>query len=760
MVKKLFTIFLLGLFCMTATAGERYLVRIGADGKQEAIPLKKGERAQDAISRLENSRTSLLSKSSSPNGLIDSLKHYPGDANSAAVLTTNFGWTHQDVAFVWYVPAAGGKVKELWWLNYSLQGDIKKGTVRAWVVDPKLATRPASVASKHLGYYADPTDGDGLVTPFKPASGNQWFYGNGLADSATWRFDPLGTEVATWLPGGLQVTLDSGKWQGIKLEDWGDSMFVNLGQMFGFTLSNDTKVSDIPGGTGAGARMELLSWANANPAPYHSFKWYETGRASTTDKGWHLRGDYEWGMYTVIEYTTDRAPAISLVGSYNTTLKTTTRPIEVKVTDDNPGGGAFGVASVYMKTKKGSLASYDSALVSGTGSQYIGTAPAAALGDTVYWQFVATDVNGNRTVFGPRSYVVFKKNQANLLVYNNTTFSLGNSGANLIYTSASPAYDRWSAPNDGTGELDDLLALYSNVLLADGSFPSRNVYPSIKTWFGKGTAQAKKNFFFTSQDFGCYITNTCADTTFGAGSLEFDYLGILTLGPQDLGPTNRPYKVVPLADPITNYLIKYNTDSATTLWHHPTFELTSTYSAYPDGMTPKAGAKAIFTDGAGTNNLGIFNSGATFNSAFVAFDAGALQFRSDTSKAPSADPKYQWIVDIGALSVAFFKATVGVTPNSDVVPGEFALGQNYPNPFNPSTTLEYSIPVRSNVEIAIFNILGQQVATVVNDMHEAGSHRATWNGKDSFGKPVASGIYFYQMRAGSFEKVKKMMLMK
>ena len=146
----------------------------------------------------------------------------------------------------------------------------------------------------------------------------------------------------------------------------------------------------------------------------------------------------------------------------------------------------------------------------------------------------------------------------------------------------------------------------------------------------------------------------------------------------------------------------------------------------------------------------------------IAFDVATLQFRSDTSKAPgTGDTKYQWISDIGAVSNSFFGGVVtSVEPVSEGVLGSFALGQNYPNPFNPSTVIEYNVPVRSNVEIAIFNVIGQQVATVVNDMHEAGSHRATWNGKNSFGKPVASGIYFYQMRAGSFEQVKKMMLMK
>jgi hypothetical protein len=754
MVKKLFTLFLLGLFCMTASAGDRYLVRIGADGKQEAIPLKKGQRAQDVIERLENAKASLLKNSNSA-GLIDTLKYFPNDAS----LTSNFGYTHQDVAFQWYTPAAGGRVKELWWYNYQVRGNLKKGTVRAWLVNSKLATRPTSVLTKHFGYYKDPTDGDGLVTPFKPKTGDTWFYGNGAADSATYNFDPLGTEVTTWVPGGYQFTLDSAKWQGIKLEDWGDSMFVKLGEMFGFTLSNDTKLSDIPSG-GTDERMEMLSFPNTASAPYHSFKWYEQGRTVGVDKGWHMRGDYEWGMYTVIEYTTDRAPKV-VVPVYSTTLKTTARAITATITDDNPGGGAAGISAAFLKFKKGTLASYDSVAMTATGSSYTANAPAAAIGDTVYWFISTKDVNNNYTILSARSYKIFKKTQDRLFIYNNAQYSIG-SGA-LIYLSSSTKYDRWSAPNDGTGELADLLALYDKVVVADGSFPSRNVYPALNTWIATGTATAKKNLFLSSQDYGCYITPACGDTTFSVGAFEQKYLGVTTLGPQDQGSTNRPVKVVPVADTLTNYIIKYNTDSSTTFWHYPTFELA--FSAYPDFMTPTATAKAIFKDAAGTNVYGVKNSGTGFNTVFLALDAGALQFRSDTSLhnatySTVTDPKYNWIVDVKSLANVFMDAVTSVQPVSEVVPGQFTLGQNYPNPFNPSTVIEYNVPVRSNVEITIFNILGQKVATIINDVHDAGTHRATWNGKDSFGKTVASGIYFYQMNAGSFEQVKKMMLMK
>ena len=97
---------------------------------------------------------------------------------------------------------------------------------------------------------------------------------------------------------------------------------------------------------------------------------------------------------------------------------------------------------------------------------------------------------------------------------------------------------------------------------------------------------------------------------------------------------------------------------------------------------------------------------------------------------------------------------------NSIIPGEFALAQNYPNPFNPETKIQYSIPVQTNVELGIYNILGQKVTTLVSGVQTAGNYGITWNGKDNSGRSVASGVYFYQLRAGNNEIVKKMMLMK
>jgi hypothetical protein len=101
-----------------------------------------------------------------------------------------------------------------------------------------------------------------------------------------------------------------------------------------------------------------------------------------------------------------------------------------------------------------------------------------------------------------------------------------------------------------------------------------------------------------------------------------------------------------------------------------------------------------------------------------------------------------------------------VDDNRGMLPLTFALHQNRPNPFNPLTTIEYSLAERCDVQLDIYNILGQSVAVFVfNDM-PAGRHSAIFDGKDVHGTELPSGIYFYRLRAGGFTKTMKMALIR
>lgn len=109
--------------------------------------------------------------------------------------------------------------------------------------------------------------------------------------------------------------------------------------------------------------------------------------------------------------------------------------------------------------------------------------------------------------------------------------------------------------------------------------------------------------------------------------------------------------------------------------------------------------------------------------------------------------------------------TIALQPMTDVaevsqLPTEYALQQNYPNPFNPTTNIRYSILQQGPTTLVIYDLLGREVRTLVNETVNAGNYEKTWDGKNNFGSQVASGIYIYRIQSGSFISTKKMMLLK
>jgi flagellar hook assembly protein FlgD len=88
------------------------------------------------------------------------------------------------------------------------------------------------------------------------------------------------------------------------------------------------------------------------------------------------------------------------------------------------------------------------------------------------------------------------------------------------------------------------------------------------------------------------------------------------------------------------------------------------------------------------------------------------------------------------------------------------LGQNYPNPFNPLTVIRYSLMVNSYVTLKVYDLLGQEVKTLVDGMRDAGYGSVEWDGRDARGLSVPTGIYFVRMTAGEFNAAQKVMLMK
>jgi hypothetical protein len=115
----------------------------------------------------------------------------------------------------------------------------------------------------------------------------------------------------------------------------------------------------------------------------------------------------------------------------------------------------------------------------------------------------------------------------------------------------------------------------------------------------------------------------------------------------------------------------------------------------------------------------------------------------------------------GYLTVLRLVETSTSVDNPDqTLPERFAISQNYPNPFNPSTTLSYNLPKTAKVNLTIYNLLGKEMITLVSETQTAGEKSVVWDGRDSFGKQVSSGVYIFRLKAGEFVKTMKMVLLK
>jgi hypothetical protein len=121
---------------------------------------------------------------------------------------------------------------------------------------------------------------------------------------------------------------------------------------------------------------------------------------------------------------------------------------------------------------------------------------------------------------------------------------------------------------------------------------------------------------------------------------------------------------------------------------------------------------------------------------------------------------YRWNhADLQANMVFFLNKFMGEQAPTGVanvtgIPLSYSLSQNYPNPFNPSTTIRYQLPKAARVSLKIFNVLGQEIASLVDGKMDTGYHQVQWNAT------VPSGIYFYRLQAGDFVGTKKMVVVK
>ena len=746
---------LLGL-SSEAQTHRRALVRIDSRGNQEVIPLYEPESPDIVLAHCEKNGFAVK-----PGSVQDSLMVYD---QTGTATNTAFSFLHKDVALQWYLPAVSGFVRAFWFQlanNYPIAFK-HRAQVRAWTIDPRVLSLPASACSNsstdtngNMGYYKCSTDGDGLKTPFRDEATDTAFV-KGLA-AASVTFDPLGKELPISAAGGVTVDLIAGAWHKVSIP--GDSMKFTRGAPFGFTVQNLLEYREIPAGF-LDTAMVLAAYSSLG-YPYHSIKFYEGTPAS--NYGWQIRA-HEWKWCVVVEYSEAPPPKISLQ-QLKTTLKTAQRMVTATVRSDDPGG--LKTVDLFAKINSGA---YVKSAMTGSQPNYTGTLPATNQGDTVSYYAVATDMRDFAQTSPTYSYRIFFPGSRYLCIWNGRALPTGASVGSLAARymkrdgiDKKQYYDIWDVAAYGTAEMPDVLKNYDVAFEATGDGGYADLTSKAGDWLATGTLTSPKTYLLSDQDH-FFVGGGGWDTAFGATEPIYKYFGIQQAAPQDypyIGTNvTWPWRVTPQdsTDVLTGFIQKWANRTGTTFWYHPNFEWPP-FLNWMDELQPTVDAKILFKDGArvvGVRKDAIDNS---WHTMFLAFDYLSTDFRSDTSRSlyatPDKDPKYAKITDAGSLVDNAIKAWTSVRWVEGTLPAQFSLSRNYPNPFNPSTTISFDIPVSTHVSIVVYDCLGREVATVVNCRRPAGHYQEKFSAA-----ALGSGVYFYRMMAGEYSAVRKMIVLK
>jgi hypothetical protein len=387
--------------------------------------------------------------------------------------------------------------------------------------------------------------------------------------------------------------------------------------------------------------------------------------------------------------------------------------------------------------------------------------------------FVLDSVYG----FGVRTYIVFAadldsdgdvdlttanraaENVTVLLNHGDGTFAVDS-----LYGIGGDAYGVFAADLDGDGDLDVVTGNLDSdsvfVLLNDGdgtfAFDSAySVYDSPWTVFaadldGDGdldlattAANWRVSVLLNNEDgtfasYSAYYTDTSQPFTVFAADLDGD-------GDLDLPTANS------------------HSDTISILLNDGTGTFVAG-SGYPVGDYP---ASVFAADLDGDADLDLATANNLSDDAYVLLNNGT--FTPDSVYPAGSNPLSVFAADLDVdgdldlanasrygVSVLLNEGGVGVGDEQlPSLPAEFALAQNHPNPFNPVTAINYALPKDSHVRLIIYNILGQRVATLVDGKQKAGYKTARWDASE-----MASGIYFYRLRAGDFVQTRKMVLIR
>jgi hypothetical protein len=151
---------------------------------------------------------------------------------------------------------------------------------------------------------------------------------------------------------------------------------------------------------------------------------------------------------------------------------------------------------------------------------------------------------------------------------------------------------------------------------------------------------------------------------------------------------------------------------------------------------------------------------STEDTVWIAEPGNEFWIAKDLIPSNFIDLSFFGIAPFWLLGQSTHPPVIAATEDEEFIPTEIALEQNYPNPFNPSTSIQYTISSRQFVSLKVYDIIGNEIATLVNSEKTAGTYEVEFNSHSGEVRNLPSGVYFYQLKTGSFVQTKKMILLK
>ena len=676
-----------------------------------------------------------------PGGIVDTLRAYTGIGG------INFGFDSGDSMIIWFDPPAACSLLAI------------RAYVLNWEGNMLLDVWDGSPYDGHITTQ-DSTDANGWIGTYVPIIDTNWFPGPVMGHT------PLGwnaTDTAHhyWGPFPFSVTqTHANQWVEIPAS-YGLQGEVDLG-------SDPFYVSAVFFKTGGWGFL----CDEPDYVPYSFFKFYRQccGPDEAHD-GWFIRSYSPW-VEVVVSYYENTPPKISGMTVQNDTYGPGPFKITADIRDqdaENPAkagiASAFLVYTIHAET--------DSTAMDGPfeGGTFTGTVPSLAVWDTVVYSITACDPPG---LCSRSNEVTFARIEP---LYEAADLLLINDGMQVdsLYRSMldNEIFDRDHRPYEyeywdvsAHNGIDASVVNWGWRTIVVAGWGCRHTLPGKEcapedpfASFLEGYATSSPdthNILYIDQDYFCVHDDDYGcdwDQELGKGEFLFDYFGVALAISDNHGAEEGDYDSVavgvegdPISDEFADHPINFRPDALTDSpqnWNWPD---------WIDSET--SGAARIFTYRDSEFGAGVRYDGGHFRTVFIPWQ---LDFAVDTTAAGDV---------VSRAGVARFvqnvlrwfgtknrRLAVSQSERNSHTAEGYALYQNYPNPFNVVTTISFTIPGGEGftthhsplTTLKIFNLLGQEVRTLVNGPQECGSYSATWDGRDNKGDGVSSGVYFYQL---------------